>query len=437
MDFVNRKKELELLTESFKKNGLVVLFGRRRIGKSQLVDHWLEKSKHRGCRTQCIQGTTESQIKSIYEDVKEFLEIQIEPTSWNELFQLIDGIKGSFTLAIDEFPYLAETDRSVQSIFQKWIDIKKKKDLHLILLGSSQHMMNDVFLNKTSPLFGRAYREIKLEGMRLKHFCEATKMDPCQKSFDLYALVGGIPKYWDYIDPKSSVEQNIDRLFFDYAAFLDNEPLKLLKDEAIEGLIPLSILDCIGRGTHKPSEIAARMGVPQSNLSRSFSALLNGNFLKKDICFGENLKNPKKILYQIQDYAFCFWYQVYTPYQTRWSRMHPDEKKHVLQLYFSKIFEDYIRSKFSGAQRYWEVIKTKNKEGAVVTEGIEFDSLYFEENDPQQLVVTEVKYKKLTNHQRQHALFDLQKKWERSKISRFHTNPEFKIIDLEDIEDLQ
>lgn len=110
MKFVNRKREMELLSESHKKNGLVILFGRLRIGKSNLPDHWLEKSKNCGCRIQCIQGTSESQIKSIYEDLKDFPSVHIEPKTWPQLFQLIDDIEGPFTLAIDEFPYLVQLD---------------------------------------------------------------------------------------------------------------------------------------------------------------------------------------------------------------------------------------------------------------------------------------------------------------------------------------
>lgn len=433
LEFVNRNRELELLNASHKKYGMVVLYGRRRIGKSNLINHWLLKSRLRGCRVQAIQGTSETQIKSIYDDLKEFFSIDIEPNTWAQLFQLIESIKGPFVLALDEFPYLVEADSSVPSLFQKWIDNKKKKDLQLMFMGSSQHMMYSVFLEKSSPLFGRAYREIKLEPMGYENFCEALNITRSQKSFELFTLVGGVPKYWEYIDPNLSLEKNIENLFFSYSAFLENEPQKLLKDERIEGLIPLSVLDCIGRGTHKPSDIAARMGVNQSHLSRTFNALLDGHFLKKDICFGESSKNPKKVLYQIQDYAFCFWYQIYTPYQTRWSRLTDEEQRHLLQLYFSRVFEEYVRKQFNGGQRYWESIKIKNTNGKIVTKGIELDVLYFDENNPKQLVVIEVKYKKLTSKQRTEILTELKQKWTQTKLAPLYNNPIFKVIDLNDI----
>jgi hypothetical protein len=246
-------------------------------------------------------------------------------------------------------------------------------------------------------------------------------------------LVGGVPKYWEYIDAHLTVEKNIDQLFFNYAAFLENEPRKLLQDEGIEGLIPLSVLDCIGRGAHKPSDIAARIGIQQSQLSRTFTALLEGHFLTKDICFNEGAKNPKKVLYQIQDYSFCFWYQVYTPYQARWPRMTAEEKRHVLQLYFSKIFEDYMRKQHKGAQRYWESIKIKKPNGEIIVKGIEFDAVFYDEKHPKQLVIAEIKYKNLSTQQTLTLLSELKKKWEQSKLSSQYENPSFRIIDLNKI----
>jgi AAA+ ATPase superfamily predicted ATPase len=421
MEFVNRKRELDLLDAAYRKHGMVVVWGRRRIGKSKLITYWLEKGKKRGCRIQVIQGSSKAQISSLYEDIKEYLPTQIEPENWAQFFQLVQQIEGTFVLAIDEFPYLVDSDPSIPSVFQKWIDNPKRKaNLQLILLGSSQHMMHNLFLNRTSPLFGRAYREIHIQPIDYFNFCKYLGLDFGQRAFEFYALVGGIPKYWDYIDKKQSLEKNIEALFFDYAAFFENEPAKLLKDEGVDGLIPLSILEAIGRGAHKPSEIASRLGKVQSSLTRTFNALIDGSFIEREICFGDSPKNAKKVLYQISDYALRFWYEIYSPYQSRWDRLESNFKKEITHLFFSRVFEKFVRSQFASSQRYWD--QRKNQ-------GIEFDCVFIDDNGI--LQVKEIKFKSLNENQRQKILQELQSTWYRSQLAREHKKVNFEVIELD------
>lgn len=427
MAFVNRKNELEILDSAYKKYGMVVIWGRRRVGKSKLVTHWLKKGK-RGCRIQVIQGAPKSQLTALYEDLKEFFSTQIEPQNWLQFFQLIDQIKGPFVLAIDEFPYLVESDPSIPSIFQKWIDdSKRKQDLQLILLGSSQHMMHDLFLNRTSPLFGRAFREIHVKPMDYINFSKYLNLEITQKSFELYSLVGGVPKYWDFLNAHQSIDKNMDSLFFDHSAFFENEPAKLLKDEGVEGMIPLSILESIGRGAHKPSEISSRLGTAQANLTRTLNALIDGNFIEKEICFAESSKNPKKVLYQISDYSLRFWYEIYSPYQTRWDRLDMSLKKEITHLFFSRIFEKFVRNHFAGSQRFWDHRKN--------SQGVEFDCIFVDEKKI--LNVIEVKYKHLSKREHESYIQNLQKKWYQTDLAKFHHNVKFKVIDLKFLWDLE
>lgn len=131
--------------------------------------------------------------------------IDTPPNSWPELFQMFDKISEPTTILIDEFPYLVKSDQSLPSRMQKWLDHRPKKNISLILSGSSIHMMEHYFLNRESPLFGRAYREILVKPMEYKYFCQSLGLDlRNQKSFELYSLVGGVPKYWEFIDPKLS-----------------------------------------------------------------------------------------------------------------------------------------------------------------------------------------------------------------------------------------
>ena len=91
-----------------------------------------------------------------------------------------------------------------------------------------------------------------------------------------------------------------DALYFDFAPYMEQEPQRILRDEGVAGLNPLAILEAVGRGAERPSEIASRLGTPQSNLSRVLQLLLDTSVLVRDLPFGESVRSAKKTRYRIQ-----------------------------------------------------------------------------------------------------------------------------------------
>lgn len=131
-------------------------------------------------------------------------------------------------------------------------------------------MMHQLFSNSSTPLFQRAESILKLKPMSYGHFCQKLDIDPLlPKNFYLFSFVGGIPKYWNYVEAKDSPVVLVDRLFFSEISYLENEPDFVLKDENIKLAMAKSILNAIGFGAHKLSEIASRMGVEKTALSGS------------------------------------------------------------------------------------------------------------------------------------------------------------------------
>lgn len=410
--FINRQLELKELDQFRKKFGLVVIFGRRRIGKTHLLTHWLQKNK--GLYAQAIEGSREIQISQIFQDINEKIQSPLTPKSWQELFSILEMIKEDVIFCIDEFPYLVASDPSLPSILQKWLDHKKKKNVFLILCGSSQHMMHDIFLNRGAPLYGRSQKIIHVQPMDYKYFCEARKLKILDmESFVKFSLVGGIPKYWEYIEQKDTAVACAQELYFGFAPYMESEPQKILQDEKISGLHPMSVLEAIGRGATKPSEIATRLAIPQTQISKVLYRLMDASIVARDIPFGQSERNPKMVLYKIIDPSIRFWYSVYSPHRTRWSSYGDSIKEKLLHDFASTVFEDTIRKSFPDSKRYWE----KN---------LEFDLV--REKSNQKIEISEVKFRILNEIEKNKILVSLEKRWNESKLFKKHT-ADFQVID--------
>ena len=414
--FTNRVQELEELDASARVGGLVVLFGRRRVGKTRLLTHWLEKRS--GFYSQAIEAAVPMQIEQTVRDIGSALPQGIQPKSWLEFFELLRYGPAETVLCLDEFPYLVASDPSLPSVAQRWLDHHRPEGFTLVLSGSSTGAMNDCFLNRAAPLYQRARKLIHLEPMDYAAFCGACGLDRSSKeSFTLYALVGGIPKYWEFVEAGATALDLAEELFFGRSAFLEDEPVRILREERIAGLTPLSVLEAVGRGASKTSEIAARLGTAQTNLGRTLQQLLDASLLDREIPFGESLRTTKKTHYRIGDPALRFWFRVYSPHRSLWHRLTIEEKTKLLHDHAATVFEDYCRSRHPDAARYWEA-------------GAEFDFL---RKDGDGVVVSEVKFKKLTDAEKTGLKKQLAEKWKSSAAAHRYPRATFEILDTSEL----
>jgi len=410
--FANRVRELEELESGARTGGLVVLFGRRRVGKTRLLTHWLRE--HRGFYSQAIEAAAPIQIEQTVHDIGPALPAGIQPKNWMEFFELLRLGPAGTVLCLDEFPYLAASDPSLPSVVQRWLDHHRPEGFTLVLSGSSTGAMNDCFLNRSAPLYQRARKLIHLEPMDYAAFCGACGLERADpESFTLHSLVGGIPKYWEFVEPGAPPLDLAEELFFGRTAFLEDEPARILRGERIAGLAPLSVLEAVGRGAAKTSEIAARLGTAQTNLGHTLQQLLDASLLEREIPFGESLRTTKKTLYRIGDPALRFWFRVYSPHRTTWPGLGTAEKTKLLRDHAATVFEDHCRQRHPGAARYWEP-------------GAEFD---FVRREGDRTVVTEVKFKTLTAAERGELEKQTAAKWQASQLGRKHPDAAIEILD--------
>jgi len=413
LNFTNRVAELKELDSAAKAGGLLVVFGRRRVGKTRLLAHWL--ALREGLYSQAIEGAKEIQLDQVFQDVKTQLDVKLEPKSWMEFFELIRLQKQPVTICLDEFPYLVASDPSLPSIIQRWLDHGQPKHCLLILAGSSTRMMNDLFLNRAAALYNRARKLLHVKPMDYRAFCQACHLRPADMdSFNRFALAGGIPKYWEFVDPAGSAVELAEELFFGFAPYLEQEPTRILRDEGIAGLNAVSLLEAIGRGAERPSEMAAKMATKQTNLSRILQQLLDASLLERELPFGESARAIKKTLYRIHDPTLRFWFRVYSPHRTRWRRYTQREKNQLIHEHAATVFEDYCRSQYPDAARYWEA-------------SIEFDFVRLAK--PGHAIVTEVKWRHLTEADRAQIIGGLREKWSRSALATRLQTADFEVLD--------
>lgn len=421
MKFINRINELSLVDEVVAQGGMTVFMGRRRIGKTRLIKEWsLRKKSQTVLYSQAIESNPHIQLAQIWGDIKHGLPLDIEPQSWEDLFKLFSLLKKPTTIVIDEFPFLTQSDPSLPSRFQKWIDHDLPENITLFFLGSSQTLMQAIFLDGKAPLYERAYRIIKIKPLSYKHFCKHFKLDPLKKdSFSKFSLVGGIPKYWEKMQPEWKLIQMADNLYFKDQAFFENEKLQILKDENIDKIGTLSVLDAIGRGASKPSDISKVLQIKQTSLSKIFSTLIETGLILREIPFGDSTRNSKKTIYTIVDPFLAFYFNIFSPHRTRWDIYSEEEKRKLIDDHASKVFETSFRESYPSSSRYYEG-------------HIEIDSIHFVAKD--RIQVSELKYRTLSAQERKTILQETQKKFANSKIGKKWKTEDvdIKVIDRKD-----
>ena len=415
MDFTNRDAELRELDAAGKRGGLLVVYGRRRVGKTRLLGEWL-KSRD-GFYSQAIEAPPDLQIQQVFQDIRSRLETSIAPKSWAELLEILALQKRRWVLCIDEFPYLTVVDGTLPSQLQRWLDHSLPRGCLLILAGSSTRMMHDLFLHRAAPLYGRATKLLHVQPMDYGAFCRACGQKKTDiDAFDKFSCVGGIPKYWEFVDREQDAVELAESLYFGFAPYMEQEPQRILRDEGVIGLSAAAVLEAIGRGAERPSEIASRLGTAQTNLSRLLQQLLDLSILVRELPYGESIRSTKKTFYRIHDPTMRFWYRVFSPHQSRWRTYDAALKRKLIHDHAATVFEDLCRERFPGARRYWE-------------QNIEIDLVAPDPHDRRRLLVAEVKWRRLSRAERNNVQRQLESKWSHCSLRQRYPKARLEVFD--------
>lgn len=321
MRFIGRKNELHTLNTEYNRNSsFVVIYGRRRVGKTTLIKEFLKnKTAFYYLATEELESQSMKRLANVIaRTTKNTLLQKIEFTDWLDLFQLIADYKPEEkkVLVIDEFPYLVRTNSAFPSILQNaWDEFLKDSNVMLILSGSLIGMMQKHVLSYDSPLYGRRTAQMRLTPLPFTSIYETQNL-PFEQAVEQFALTGGVPKYLEFFEDGRPLEEQLKDAVFSKNGFLYEEPNFLLKSEFLTAVNYFSIIKTIADGNHKLGKIASALGQESSSLTPYLSTLSDFGFIEKRTPITE--KNPEKSrkgLYFIADNFLRFWFCYVYPYK--------------------------------------------------------------------------------------------------------------------------
>ena len=346
--FIGRQKELSELNKRYSSESFefVVLYGRRRVGKTALINEFIKDKKciyFMGVESNARQNLVNfsHSILSLTNEVETESTFTSFQAALEHVFRLSQ--KERIILAIDEYPYVARSTKSLASTIQMLIDkYKDTSKLMLILCGSSMSYMEDHVLAYKAPLYGRRTGQIKLHPFEFDEaFLYLEGFTQEEKAF-LYGVMGGTPQYLLQINRKLSVEENIKNTFLNSSSFIFEEPTNLLKQEVREPAIYTAIITAIADGASRMSEISGRVGESTTLCTSYIKNLISLGILEKETPYGES--SARKTIYKISDNMFRFWYRFIPANNSLIARGADDIVYKKIEPYFSDymghIFED-------------------------------------------------------------------------------------------------
>lgn len=313
MKFVDRIEETHRLkTVLSRDKAVVVVYGRRRLGKSELIKRVLTDNDIYFLADRS-EGRHQRELlsKVVAQSIPDFE--KVEYPDWETLFRAINyRVQQRLTLCLDEFPYMVELSPELPSVLQKLIDEKSLR-YNLIFCGSSQTMMYGTFLDSNAPLYGRTNANIKLTPIRPPYLQEALHIEDAVQAIEEYSVWGGVPRYWELREPEHTLYESLWSNIFSVNGALYEEPAKLLMDDVKDIVKTSTLMSYVGSGANRLSEIASRAGEPATNLSRPLKKLVDLGFLEREVPFGTNEKSSKKSLYKIADPFMSFYFRFVIP----------------------------------------------------------------------------------------------------------------------------
>ena len=325
--FIGRKQELQFLEDKYNSKGgqLIVLYGRRRVGKTETLRKFCKGKKH--IFYSCREVSDRLQLRSFSEKllkenipaasyIKEFADWE---TALKSVLDLPYGNEKKL-LIIDEFPYMCRGNESIPSVLQNlWDELFKDENVMIVLCGSAMSFIEKELLAEKNPLYGRATGIYKMEAMS---FYDAVQFFPDYSDRDkiiAYSILGGIPHYLRQFDADLTLEENIKRNILTKGCVLYSEVEFLLRQELRETPLYNSIIEAVALGNTKLNDISVKSLVDDtSKTSVYLKNLIELEIVKREFSVDDGTKeraNTNRGLYRLTDNFFRFWYAfVFTNY---------------------------------------------------------------------------------------------------------------------------
>lgn len=357
--FIGRQRELSILERMYAsdKFEMMVLYGRRRIGKTSLIDEFVAAKEV--LYFTALQQAALANLRDFSNAVYEFFGYPTTMPSfvdWKTAFSFVaqEAINQSkkFVFVFDEFPYAAEVSKELASALQIVIDHEfLKTDITLILSGSNEGFMESKVLGTKSPLYGRRTGQLRLQPF---DFIDAAKFVPqasVEEVFQYYAVFGGTPYYLAQIQQNLSFQENVKNLLYDNAGLLFEEPMMLLRQELREPAVYNSILREVALGNTTLQTISQQIGVEARSLSKYMKVLEELKIISRIVPVGSNIIKTRKGMYVVADPFFAYWYRFIAK---NVGRIESGLGEQVADSQaFGEVFSTYVGQQFETMSQQW------------------------------------------------------------------------------------
>lgn len=428
MDFIDRVDEQRRFRRflNFREGALACVYGRRRIGKSRLIE---EVVAGRDDVITFIAERSEAALQRsrLAADISSLIPgfADVSYDNWSVMFDRWqkDAPKGS-VLVIDELPYLVERSPELPSVLQRIADGLRTSGKKIILSGSSQRMMQGLVLNEDEPLYGRAREIVKLEPIHFRWMKNVFPAMSAWERFCLYAVLGGVPRYWESFQDGDDMWEVLREQVFSSQGLFHDEPNYVLQDDLQDSVQATSVLSLVGRGVERLVEMAGRLQVPMTALGRPIKRLVDLGLVTRDIPFGSDVKANKKTLYRMSDPFLRFWYSFvlpnYSDVNFLSTKVEVESLQPAFRVFLGQAWERLVRdeiqvkplpgfkSRLRNAARWWgSGLDRKAMEVDIVAESLDGDTLF----------VGEAKLS-LSETEANHALYELEAKAKQLPFAR-------------------
>jgi hypothetical protein len=320
--FLNRTRELGYLDERYAagRAEIVVLYGRRRVGKSALLFEWSEGKP-------CIFFFARRADRSILlgefsRAIHAFSADGLTPDdftypSWDAAFAALADLamERRLVVVLDEFPYLVEADPELPTLLQREWDLRlQHTQVFLVLSGSIQSVIQQQVLAPSAPLYRRHTWPFELKPLTLADLPAFFPRYTAEQLVETYAVLGGMPYYLVSVDPHLGLLANIKRHIMAPQGSLFAE-VRLQLHEALRGDIEasLAILRAISSGAHRRADIARLAGLPVRTTDHRLATLVELGILEYRRAV-ERIRNTSRWgVYHLRDPFFRFWHQWVLP----------------------------------------------------------------------------------------------------------------------------
>lgn len=335
-DFIGRVTEQKLLDRLWNapSASLLILYGRRRVGKTRLLTHWMQKHRERAIYWVAEPSSALHQLRSFSQTIFNFghpgsaAPQNFTYANWQQAFEEVARVAQTERLAlfVDEFTYLIESDADIVGTLQKvWDHSLKDSNLFLALSGSQAGLMQREMLSYQAPLYGRATAQLELPPLPYSVAHEFFPDYEIPEHVTIYAILGGVPAYWERLDKSLPLLDNVQNQLFTPNTLMQEEPRLLLQDFITDTQNYHGIFRAIAHGALTQHAISQHTGLSQGHISKYLSVLRETGFVERRVPVTESSARSRRGHYYITDPYLRFFYRFLSANQMQLALWSPQQ----------------------------------------------------------------------------------------------------------------